>query len=203
MTIGRRRSLLASTAASKRLQPACFRYRAVSTIRIAFLAARPTRTMNPTCTKMFRSSLCIHNPTTALSRHIGTTSSTATGMVQLSYCAARTRYTSSTAPMKAKIAALPSISCRYVNSVHSKVKSRVNSVLARPSIMLTVCPELTPGRDAPLMVAAVLMLYRVIMTGPPISLTVTNVPKGTICPLEFRTLSPLMSSGRARKAESA
>ena len=53
--IGRSRSRAASTAASNRLTPSCCRSRANWTMRMAFLAARPTSTTKPTCTKMFTS----------------------------------------------------------------------------------------------------------------------------------------------------
>ena len=48
----------------------------------------------------------------ALSRHIGTTRMTASGSDQLSYCAARTRKTITTANPKTIIAVLPAWSSR-------------------------------------------------------------------------------------------
>ena len=49
---------------------------------------------------------------TALSRHIGTTRMTASGSDQLSYCAASTRKTMTTAKPKTIIAVLPACSSR-------------------------------------------------------------------------------------------
>ena len=51
-------------------------------------------------------------PTTALSKHIGTTKITASGNDQLSYCAASTRNTITTARPKMIIAVLPASSSR-------------------------------------------------------------------------------------------
>src|SRR5258708_3127663 len=47
MRIGRSRTRAASTAASSREAPSCWRSRANWTMRMAFLAARPTRTTKP------------------------------------------------------------------------------------------------------------------------------------------------------------
>ena len=51
-------------------------------------------------------------PTTEQSRHIGTTRMTASGNVQLSYCAASTRNTNTTANAKKYMAVLPAWRCR-------------------------------------------------------------------------------------------
>ena len=53
--IGRSRVRAASTAASNRLMPSSSACLANSTIRIAFLAASPTSTTNPTCARMLTS----------------------------------------------------------------------------------------------------------------------------------------------------
>src|SRR5439155_559801 len=55
MRIGRSRVFEASTIASKRGLPSSWSCFANSTIRIAFLAARPIRTTRPTCVKMLLS----------------------------------------------------------------------------------------------------------------------------------------------------
>ncbi len=68
-----------------------------STMRMAFLLARPTSTTKPICVKMVTSIRATTTPTTEQSRHIGTTRMTANGSFQLSYCAARTRNTNTTA----------------------------------------------------------------------------------------------------------
>ena len=91
MTIGRKRNRLASTAASWSGFPSCCRWRANSTIRMAFLQARPTSTRKPICTKMSTGSRAIAMPVTAANRHMGTTRMTASGSRQLSYLAASTR----------------------------------------------------------------------------------------------------------------
>ena len=66
-------------------------WRANSTIKIAFLAARPTRTTNPICANTSTDISRISKPVTAASRHIGTINTTANGSFQLSYCAANTK----------------------------------------------------------------------------------------------------------------
>ncbi len=82
--IGRNRRRHASTVASWRERPSwcnCFAY---STIKIAFLHARPTSTTRPICTKMFTSRPVYNTPDTEQSRQSGTTRMTARGNVQLS-----------------------------------------------------------------------------------------------------------------------
>src|SRR5260370_18998871 len=101
MRIGRSRTRAASMAASNRDAPSCCRSRANSTIRMAFLAARPTSTTNPTCTKMFTSIWARATPANALDRHIGTTRITAQGSDQLSYRPASTKKTNTTPRAKA------------------------------------------------------------------------------------------------------
>ena len=82
--IGRSRSRHASTVASARDHPSrCFSL-AYSTIKIAFLHARPTSTTRPICTKMLTSRPVPSTPASEQSRHIGTTRITAIGKSQLS-----------------------------------------------------------------------------------------------------------------------
>ncbi len=107
ITIGRSRSRQASSVAWRRDSPSSRRCLANSTIRIAFLLARPTSTTKPIWVKMLMSCLAICTPMIALSRHIGTTRMIASGSDQLSYCAARTRNTMTTAKPKMIIAVLP------------------------------------------------------------------------------------------------
>ena len=57
------------------------------------MAASPTSTTNPTCARMLTSMPRSSRPLTAASRHIGTIRITASGRLQLSYCAASTRKT--------------------------------------------------------------------------------------------------------------
>ena len=110
--IGRSRSWQASSVASCASTPASRWALANSTIRIAFLHARPTSTMKPTCVKMLMSIWAMFTPAIEQSRHIGTTRITASGSDQLSYWAASTRNTSTTASMKANMAVLPVCSCK-------------------------------------------------------------------------------------------
>ena len=60
-------------------------------------------------------------------RHIGTTRITASGNDQLSYWAASTRNTSTTASKNTSIAVLPVCSCSRANSVHSARIDQVRS----------------------------------------------------------------------------
>ena len=66
-----------------------------STIRIAFLQARPTSTIKPIWVKMLLSLPLSQTPVMANSKHIGTIRMMANGKRKLSYCAASTRNTSS------------------------------------------------------------------------------------------------------------
>jgi hypothetical protein len=102
--IGRRRIRQALITASSSASPRSSSSLANSTIRIAFLQARPTSTTSATWVKMFKSPGCanggkceIQTPSSAASTHIGTIRTIAIGRLQLSYCAASTRITSSTA----------------------------------------------------------------------------------------------------------
>jgi hypothetical protein len=109
--IGRSRKRAASTAASQRLRPRSSSCLANSTIRIAFFAASPISTTKPTCVRMLLSCPRSTTPTIDATRHIGTIRITATGSVRLSYCAASTRNTNTTASTKAKVAVLPALLC--------------------------------------------------------------------------------------------
>ena len=83
--IGRRRVRAASIAASQRFMPFSSSFwRANSTIRMAFLAARPISTMKPICTRMLFSMPRRLMPMVAPSRHMGTIRITASGRVMLS-----------------------------------------------------------------------------------------------------------------------
>jgi len=83
-----------------------------STIRIAFLLARPTRTTKPICVKMLTSNAASATPAIEQRMHMGTTKITARGSDQLSYCPASTRNTSTTAPVKTKPAVFPAMICK-------------------------------------------------------------------------------------------
>ncbi len=74
--------------------------------------------MKPTWVKMLMSIRAMFTPTIEQSKHIGTTRITASGSDQLSYWAASTRKTRTTARMKANMAVLPVWSCKSASSVH-------------------------------------------------------------------------------------
>lgn len=111
ITIGRRRKRQASSAASTMPLPCISSSRANSTIRIAFLHARPINTTRPTCTNTLLSPPVSHTPNNADSKVIGTIRITARGRVQLSYSAASTRNASNTAIGNTINAELPCVDC--------------------------------------------------------------------------------------------
>ena len=94
--IGRRRNRAASVAAVSRSCPRATSSLANSTIKIAFLQAKPTSTTNPICVKMLLSIARINTPVIAASKHIGTMRIIEAGNAQLSYSAASTRNTKTT-----------------------------------------------------------------------------------------------------------
>src|SRR5215467_7819793 len=100
--IGRRRVRAACTAASLEATPSSSFWRANSTIRMAFLAARPTRTTKPICARMSMGMARASRPVIEASRHIGTIRTIASGSFQLSYCATRTRKTKRAAVPKTR-----------------------------------------------------------------------------------------------------
>src|SRR5437868_2062648 len=142
--IGRRRSRTASSVASRGALPSSRCCLANSTMRMAFLLARPTSTTKPICVKMFTSIRARVTPTMEQSRHIGTTRMTASGSDQLSYWAASTRNTATTDAKKAKTAVLPACSSRNASSLHSAFMPGRNSRLASSAITARPSPELTP-----------------------------------------------------------
>ena len=95
--IGRSRKRLASIAACTGVRPANSSSRANSTIRMAFLADNPTNTIRPIWVKTLLSPLVSQTPSIAASNPIGTIMMIDSGRVRLSYCAASTRNTSSSA----------------------------------------------------------------------------------------------------------
>ncbi len=117
--IGRSRSCTASRVARRESAPSSRCAFANSTIRMAFLQAKPTSTIKPICVKMLMSIFAMTTPAMAQSRHIGTTRMTASGSDQLSYWAASTRNTSTTASRNTHMAVLPVWSCNSASSVHS------------------------------------------------------------------------------------
>ena len=93
-------------------------------------------------------------PLTAASRHIGTIRITASGSVQLSYCAASSRKTNTTEAAKISRPELPaSFSCS-ASSVHSKPKPGGSVSAAIFSIAAIAWPVEKPGSVEPCTSAA-------------------------------------------------
>src|SRR5262249_57310659 len=113
--------------------------------KMAFWHARTTRTTKPTCVKMFTSRWASKTPATEQSKHMGTTRITANGSDQLSYCAANTRNTSTTASRNTHMAVLPVWSCSSASSVHSVRIDSGNSRLDTSSRAAMAWPELVSG----------------------------------------------------------
>ena len=88
-------------------------------------------------------------PIIAESTLIGTIRMIASGSVQLSYCAARTRKTNSTESAKMKSAVLPVSFCCSASSVHSNDMPGGKAAVARPSIRSSAWPEEIPGAAFP------------------------------------------------------
>ncbi|MPN37557.1 hypothetical protein SDC9_185077 [bioreactor metagenome] len=105
--IGRRRRRLASIAAWSGGLPCSSSSRANSTIRMAFLADRPTSTISPIWVNRLLSPPVSHTPVSAARMLVGTIMITASGKVRLSYWAASTRNTSRTLKGKIHMPALP------------------------------------------------------------------------------------------------
>src|SRR5262245_27244083 len=91
-------------------------------------------------------------------RHIGTTRITANGSDQLSYWAASTRNTSTTANSKTPKAVLPVCNCNNPNSVHSCRIDHSGCSTTISSISSIAWPELTPGPGVNVIGAAGYML---------------------------------------------
>ena len=100
MMIGRSRSRQASMAASRGGAPWADFSLANSTIRIAFLLAKPTNTMKPICTKILMSIPASATPIVEHNKHIGTTRITASGKLKLSYWAAQYQETPKPRPRR-------------------------------------------------------------------------------------------------------
>ncbi len=131
---------------------------------------------------MLISILAMLTPTVEQSRHIGTTRITARGSDQLSYCAASTRNTSTTASVNAYIAVEPVCCCKSASSVHSDRMACGSLGSTSCSIASIAWPELTPGAGFRLIVADGYRLYRMIITGPLTSRILATDPNGTIAP---------------------
>src|SRR5580658_6028269 len=141
-------------------------------------------------------------PTVEHNRHIGTTRMTASGSDQLSYCAASTRNTSTTARVNAYIAVEPVCCCKSASSVHSERMACGKEDSVSCSIALIAWPELTPGAALRLIVADGYRLYRMSMTGPLTSRIFATEPRGTMPPREFLTFNPVRSLICLRKSAS-
>ena len=113
------------------------------------MLARPTSTTKPIWVKILMSSPAMFTPMTALSRHIGTTRMIASGSDQLSYWAASTRKTMTTAKPKTIIAVLPAWSSR-IGQLGPLRGHRLEQLAARPApaSIAIASPELTPAAAA-------------------------------------------------------
>ncbi len=98
-------------------------------------------------------------PVTEQSKHIGTTRITASGSVQLSYWAASTRKTNTTASAKKYMARVAGLKLQ-VGQLGPVVSHRTRQFLRRRSacIRSTAWPELVPGAASPVIAAAEYML---------------------------------------------
>ncbi len=107
--MGRSRMRADSTAASTIDRPFSRNCSANSTIRIAFFAARPMSRTRPTWQNTSLARPRIHCALSAPSTASGTPSRMMNGSTQLSYCAASTRYTSTTLKPKIRPACEPDL----------------------------------------------------------------------------------------------
>ena len=80
---------------------------AYSTMRMAFFADMPSSSMSPICVYMLTLCPMMMTPARVPSTAIGMLSITATGSVQLSYCAASTRRVITTANTSTKAMVVP------------------------------------------------------------------------------------------------
>ena len=117
--MGRRRVRAAAMAASRASAPAAIAWRANSTIRMAFLAARPISTTMLICVSTLLSRPRHDTPTSVASTQLGTISTTDRGSSQLSNRAASSRYTSSTARPSTMPVLPPACFSCSASSVHS------------------------------------------------------------------------------------
>ena len=106
-------------------------------------------TTKPTWVRILLSSPRRMTPEIAATRHIGTIMITASGSVRLSYCAASTRNTNTTARMKANIAVLPALICWKASDVHSVAKPGGSVSAATLSMIAIACPCEYPAAAAP------------------------------------------------------
>ena len=83
---------------------------------------------------------------------------TANGSFQLSYWAASTRNTKTTASKKTRVAVLPWLSCMYASSVQSGAIDRGNSWRAISCMSAIASPELVPGAGLPVIAVLEYML---------------------------------------------
>ncbi|MNZ85505.1 hypothetical protein D3C78_1042990 [compost metagenome] len=141
MTIGRRRRRAACTVASTRSWPSSTRLLANSMIRMAFFADRPIRVIRPTLKNTSLGMPRRVTASTAPSTPSGTTSSTAVGIDQLSYSAARHRNTTSNDSAISIGAWLPDSRSCSDRPVHSR-PAPAGSWATRRSISAMASPEL-------------------------------------------------------------
>ena len=119
MTMGRKRSRAACSAACARLCPCACRSLANSTIRMAFLAARPMMVIRPTLKYTSLDRPTAEVASTDPSAPMGTISITAAGMLQLSYRATSSRNTTTMASANSLGAWAPAAFSWKDRAVHS------------------------------------------------------------------------------------
>ena len=146
--IGRKRRRQASSVASTRLMPPSCSLRANSMIRIAFLDDRPMMAIKPTLKYTSFGKPRSVTASTAPKMPSGTTSSTANGIAQLSYSAARHRNTTISEMANSSGACAPDCRSSYEVPDHSKPKPGGNCC-AICSIAATASPVLRPGAGPP------------------------------------------------------
>src|SRR6185436_14952518 len=199
MMIGRKRSRAASSAVADALMPSWCLSDAYSTIRIAFLAARPSSVTRPiwkyTSLVMPRS----HTAANAPKVPNGSANNTLNGSDHFSYCAERMRNTIN-APSTSASPDVPEERFSWYDAPpQSKLKSGGSTSRAMRSTSAIACPELMPGAPWPNIFTAGRLLKRSSVSGPDEYLMLASADTGTICPESERTHMRPMSSGRLRK----
>ena len=142
ITMARIRARAASSAASTTDIPARTCSIATSQIRMAFFADSPTSVTRPTWKYTSFSSPRTQVSSIAPSTAIGTVSTTASGSVHFSNCAASSRNTTIRPATKAIAEVLPEAFSCSAWPAHEKEKSAGSVSRATSSIAAMACPEL-------------------------------------------------------------
>ena len=151
---------------------------------MAFLHARPINTTKPICVKMLTSISAAITAATEQSRHIGTTRITASGSVQLSYWAASTRNTSTTASREDEHGRVAGLQLQQGQLGPFGAAWTAASPLGDAACMtsMRLARAHARRRAAVDLRAAGYRLYRVIIAGPVTSRSLARPAKGTIWP---------------------